>query len=227
MKMKRLLSFILVIALFLLIFSFNSNYNTFTSRVFNTETSRLYKEAISIMEDDYLGYNNILKVTKNLYRFSDEYERKRGDELVLDIGKYKDARSLYYYAKAFESFTNTKNDNRTSCELAMSNLNKIPIDYNGKFSDKIAKFREKVLAENEVVQKNIKEDHQKYEEEQKLRDSKIYIGDTGFKVLNIMGEPIRKNITTTAHGTREQWVYGSGTYIYLENGTVTSWQTSE
>lgn len=36
------------------------------------------------------------------------------------------------------------------------------------------------------------------------------------------GEPTSKNRTVTKHGTSEQWGYGSGRYIYLENGYVTA-----
>ena len=39
------------------------------------------------------------------------------------------------------------------------------------------------------------------------------------------GRPETINRTVTAAGTSEQWVYGS-TYIYLEDGIVTSWQDS-
>lgn len=39
------------------------------------------------------------------------------------------------------------------------------------------------------------------------------------------GYPNKKNTTTTASGTREQWVYDYG-YIYLTNGIVTSIQTN-
>lgn len=36
------------------------------------------------------------------------------------------------------------------------------------------------------------------------------------------GEPASKNRTVTKYATREQWVYGSGRYIYLQNGYVTA-----
>jgi hypothetical protein len=39
-------------------------------------------------------------------------------------------------------------------------------------------------------------------------------------------EPERKNRTVGKWGTNEQWIYGS-TYIYFENGIVTSWQDSQ
>lgn len=36
------------------------------------------------------------------------------------------------------------------------------------------------------------------------------------------GPPLEKNRTETQYGTREQWVFGDGHYLYLENGRVTS-----
>jgi hypothetical protein len=38
------------------------------------------------------------------------------------------------------------------------------------------------------------------------------------------GKPTKINTTTRASGVREQWVYGSGNYLYFENGTLTSIQ---
>lgn len=39
------------------------------------------------------------------------------------------------------------------------------------------------------------------------------------------GKPKMVNETTTARGSHQQWVYGGG-YVYLDNGVVTSIQTS-
>ena len=41
---------------------------------------------------------------------------------------------------------------------------------------------------------------------------------------SLWGEPEDINKTTTAYGTREQWVYSGYRYIYFENGIVTSIQ---
>lgn len=38
------------------------------------------------------------------------------------------------------------------------------------------------------------------------------------------GEPNDVNRTITATTTHEQWVYGGGCYIYLDNGIVTAIQ---
>jgi hypothetical protein len=51
------------------------------------------------------------------------------------------------------------------------------------------------------------------------------IGMTEDEVINILGEPKKRNITETASSTSEQWVYYSN-YVYFENGIVTAIQTS-
>lgn len=38
------------------------------------------------------------------------------------------------------------------------------------------------------------------------------------------GRPERVNRTTNAYGTREQWVYGGGNYLYFKNGELVSIQ---
>lgn len=39
------------------------------------------------------------------------------------------------------------------------------------------------------------------------------------------GKPQRVNRTITAQGTREQWVYGGGNYLYFDGGVLTAIQT--
>lgn len=49
------------------------------------------------------------------------------------------------------------------------------------------------------------------------------IGMSEYEASNTMwGRPESINRTETRHGTREQWVYGGGRYLYLENGRVTA-----
>lgn len=52
------------------------------------------------------------------------------------------------------------------------------------------------------------------------------VGDTAATLLrSCWGKPHRVNVTTTASGSTEQWVYSRG-YFYLTNGIVTAAQTS-
>ena len=41
-------------------------------------------------------------------------------------------------------------------------------------------------------------------------------------VASSWGKPQKINSTTRASGTHEQWVYGGGNYLYLEDGVLTS-----
>jgi hypothetical protein len=55
---------------------------------------------------------------------------------------------------------------------------------------------------------------------------KIRIGMTAAQVEMAWGEPERVHETVTAAGTREQWAYGSGTYLYFTDGKLTAIQRS-
>lgn len=54
----------------------------------------------------------------------------------------------------------------------------------------------------------------------------IKVGMSAAEVLGAKywGKPTRINHTTGANGTREQWVYGDGRYVYLDRGIVTAIQ---
>lgn len=54
----------------------------------------------------------------------------------------------------------------------------------------------------------------------------ISIGMTAANVRDAKywGRPERVNSTTTPYGTREQWVYGGGRYVYFDRGLVTAIQ---
>jgi len=65
--------------------------------------------------------------------------------------------------------------------------------------------------------------------EEKARCAKLGGVSIGMKPEQIAkscwGKPIKINETLTSRGNHEQWVYGGG-YLYLDNGVVTSIQTS-
>lgn len=54
----------------------------------------------------------------------------------------------------------------------------------------------------------------------------VKIGMTAKQVIEntSWGKPNKVNRTTNRYGTREQWVYGDGNYLYFENGILTSIQ---
>ena len=53
-----------------------------------------------------------------------------------------------------------------------------------------------------------------------------YIGMSAYDVEynSTWGSPQDKNITETQYGSREQWVYGSGRYLYIEDDEVVAIQ---
>lgn len=59
------------------------------------------------------------------------------------------------------------------------------------------------------------------------RKGGVGVGMTRAQVhASCWGKPTSINITTTASGDHEQWVYPGYQYLYLRNGVVTSIQTS-
>lgn len=56
-----------------------------------------------------------------------------------------------------------------------------------------------------------------------IKNCKIYIGMTQEMLLMSWGKPEDINKSVGSWGVHEQWVYGN-TYVYLENGIITSWQ---
>jgi len=57
------------------------------------------------------------------------------------------------------------------------------------------------------------------------RKGGVSIGMTADQVLaSCWGRPQHRNVTYSTKGSLEQWVYGIGSYVYLEDGIVTSIQ---
>lgn len=62
-------------------------------------------------------------------------------------------------------------------------------------------------------------------EAKRKRSQGVRLGMTPADVIaSSWGKPDHINRTTNAYGTHEQWVYGSGNYLYFENGVLTSIQ---
>jgi hypothetical protein len=59
-----------------------------------------------------------------------------------------------------------------------------------------------------------------------IASRKINVGMSGEMVRASWGQPEHINESTYRSGTHEQWVYGSRSYVYLENGIVTSISTT-
>jgi hypothetical protein len=62
-------------------------------------------------------------------------------------------------------------------------------------------------------------------ERKRKRSQGVSVGMTKEDVLaSSWGRPESINTTTTASGTREQWVYGGRNYLYFENGRLVAIQ---
>lgn len=55
---------------------------------------------------------------------------------------------------------------------------------------------------------------------------KIQVGMPANLVRRAWGDPQKINSTITSGGRHEQWIYSNSQYVYLQNGVVTSIQTS-
>jgi len=59
---------------------------------------------------------------------------------------------------------------------------------------------------------------------EKVAKGLIWIGMTEAMLLDSWGQPEDINTTVTRYVKRKQYVYGSGQYVYVENGVVDAWQ---
>lgn len=116
---------------------------------------------------------------------------------------------------------------------------------------KMQEFREELRKRAEQVERETIEEHQETQRQraiatkrakakeqervakimkqpEKFRASmlakKVAIGMNAEQAILAWGKSKDINSTITAHGIREQWVYGPRTYLYLDNGIVTAIQ---
>ncbi|MFI2856782.1 hypothetical protein ACH6EH_06545 [Paenibacillus sp. JSM ZJ436] len=123
-----------------------------------------------------------------------------------DFRENEEYQSVYNYLSALEYFDSG------NINAGRDYLKEIPNDFKGNYDSEIMREKQKYFSE--VVLQN-----------HKYPTDKPVIGLTATEVLtSTWGKPQKKNTTTTKNGKREQWVYGSGRYIYLEDGIVTAIQ---
>ena len=60
-----------------------------------------------------------------------------------------------------------------------------------------------------------------------IKQRKIKIGMTESQVRLSWGQPERINKSVGVYGAREQWVYGLGKYVYIQNGKMANIQSSQ
>jgi len=62
--------------------------------------------------------------------------------------------------------------------------------------------------------------------EQAVKAKQVFVGMLADDVARSLGKPERVNRTSTAAGTREQWIFfGGHLYVYLDDGIVTATQS--
>ena len=95
----------------------------------------------------------------------------------------------------------------------------------GKFQDKIAYDRIVAIAAKEKADR-LATLTKKYgsANAKKIIDGYVYLGFSKQMCIEAWGEPSSINKTIGSWGTHEQWVYGLGSYLYFENGKLTSIQ---
>lgn len=142
----------------------------------------------------------------------------------------EDSDVLYNYAS---SQTHKEDEEEYEMEIYLA---RIPTDYKGKFSE--------LILEEKLLYATIEEWDKKYEESveyEKSLNSRLSSTNSSFSSTPAISEPSigmtaneveqsswgypkDTNITTTAYGVSEQWVYSDYRYIYLEDGIVTTIQ---
>ncbi|MBT2290201.1 hypothetical protein J7E73_13825 [Paenibacillus albidus] len=158
------------------------------------------------------------EVLKNRISISDEQRKEldllieKGDYENLALETYSDRNNsielnaMYYFAKSLDAFYNDGN-------MMQSYFDEIPEEYKDHFSKLL---KEKTHA---YFEKSIEDEKVKY------KDLPPAIGENREQLkTSSWGLPNDINKTVTENNVSEQWVYGDGKYVYLENGIVTTIQ---
>ncbi|OBZ18921.1 hypothetical protein A8L34_05065 [Bacillus sp. FJAT-27264] len=124
----------------------------------------------------------------------------------------KEFNAIYNYANYHVS---GQDDNEYEM---ISYLTNIPIEYEGKYAD--------IIMKEKLIYYSVDEWRNKEKEAEIQRNKKPpHIGMTADELYeSTWRSPKDINKTTNSYGTSEQWVYGNGRYVYLDNGIVTSIQ---
>ncbi|OOG76167.1 hypothetical protein [Algoriphagus sp. A40] len=135
-----------------------------------------------------------------------EIERKRREDSLIEVGR-NEARESLERMKINEEEEIRKNDSIASVMLKNAKMQG-QISYQKSLNDRREKF------------------HKKYGKEigEKIAKQTIWIGMTEEMLLDSWGKPEDINQTVTKYSNRKQYVFGSGQYVYVENGKVDAWQ---
>jgi hypothetical protein len=93
-------------------------------------------------------------------------------------------------------------------------------------ADKIKAENAAIKAKKDAIAKRKADLTKKYgsqEIAERIMAKKFWLGMTSAMALESLGKPEDVNRSVGSWGTHEQWIYGE-TYLYFENGVLTSWQ---
>lgn len=189
------------------------------SRIPSYGNSNSYLKKCNLILDyqgvyDMYGANYIVIDNGTLYEYDTDHwgtysvDKAQTKIAVLDIdgeSYFVDRFDQFDYENILVLYKPTKNEEGTLC------IEKIYVGQNS------STLYEK---NNETTYDDLEELYQT-----EISKTKPSIGMTAEEVRNsTWGEPNKINKTTTKYGTSEQWVYGGGKYVYLDDGVVSAIQ---
>ena len=200
----------------------NGNYllaSEYFNRIPSHGNSNSYLKKCNLILDyqgvyDMYGANYIVIDNGTLYEYDTDHwgtysvDKTQTEIAVLDLdgeSYFVDRVDQFDYENILVLYKPTKNEEGTLC------IEKIYVEQNS------STLYEK---NNETTYGDLEELYQT-----EISKPEPSIGMTADEVVNsTWGEPNKINKTTTEYGTSEQWVYGGGRYIYLDDGIVTAIQ---
>lgn len=183
-----------------------------------------FSRILSEKEKEYQQKINEKKINDSVQLVQDE-RFEEALELISDVIHHKDVRTIRYYILARierqkVSATLGTQASETHRNEYYQYLSKINPQYNGVLVENINEYV-KSYGGWEEIEETI--DRINFLEENVKPKPKI--GMTEEEVKNSSwGKPKSVNKTTTKYGVREQWVYYSNKYLYLEDGILTGIQ---
>lgn len=118
----------------------------------------------------------------------------------------------------------TENSLRTGCAFEL-----LPADINARIAALDAEQRERERINREsLAKRKVEMEAAERRISEIARRPGVRVGMTAKEVIekSSWGEPDSVNRTATSRGVSEQWVYGSGSYLYFTNGRLTAVQTT-
>jgi len=190
--------------------SLNEVINSNNSQIINFKEAKLSKKIIKVTSKKAINVYDVRSIARGKIIFT--IPKKETVELLdymeeFWLLKYEDRTGWVFYP--------------TFSENPLANEFKEELVYrNKKIND--AKEKEK----KQLIKKSRLEDlKQKYGSYASyIFDNKVKIGMNKAMVIESIGNPKSKNITTGSYGISEQWIYNNK-YLYFENGKLTTIQT--